>query len=102
MLEVKVSFKSRLFLKTPERKEMKIGELASRTALNASAIRYYERCGLLAAPYRVSGQRRYSDDDVHRVLLIRFASDMGFTLGEIKCSSAVFGTRPRLARAGGN
>ena len=63
---------------------MKIGELASRTALNASAIRYYERCGLLAAPYRVSGQRRYSDDDVHRVLLIRFASDMGFTLGEIK------------------
>jgi len=84
MLEVKVSFKSSLFLKTPERKEMKIGELASRTALNASAIRYYERCGLLAAPYRVSGQRRYSDDDVHRVLLIRFASDMGFTLGEIK------------------
>jgi MerR family transcriptional regulator, redox-sensitive transcriptional activator SoxR len=63
---------------------MKIGELAIRTALNASAIRYYERCGLLAAPYRISGQRRYSDDDVHRVLLIRFASDMGFTLGEIR------------------
>ena len=63
---------------------MKIGELASRTSLNASAIRYYERCGLLTAPYRIGGQRRYPDDTMYRVLLIRFASDMGFTLGEIK------------------
>jgi MerR family transcriptional regulator, redox-sensitive transcriptional activator SoxR len=63
---------------------MKIGELASRTGLNASAIRYYEQGGLLAAPYRIGGQRRYSDDAVYRVLLIRFASDMGFTLREIK------------------
>jgi MerR family transcriptional regulator, redox-sensitive transcriptional activator SoxR len=84
MLKVKAGFKSRGFLTKPERNKMKIGELASRTALNASAVRYYERCGLLAAPYRISGQRRYSDDDVHRVLLIRFASDMGFTLSEIK------------------
>ena len=63
---------------------MKIGELAARTALNASAIRYYEKVGLLAPPHRVSGQRRYPDDAVHRVLLICFAGDMGFTLGEIK------------------
>ncbi len=58
---------------------MKIGELASHTGLNASAIRYYEKCGVLAAPYR-----RYPTDAVHRVLLIRFASEMGFTLSEIK------------------
>jgi MerR family redox-sensitive transcriptional activator SoxR len=63
---------------------MKIGELASRTGLNASAIRYYETRGLLAAPYRMGGQRRYPDDAVYRVLLISFASAMGFTLGEIK------------------
>jgi MerR family redox-sensitive transcriptional activator SoxR len=63
---------------------MKIGELASRTGLNASAIRYYEKCGVLAAPYRIGGQRRYPSDAVHRVLLIRFASEMGFTLSEIK------------------
>src|ERR1700684_67467 len=63
---------------------MKIGELAARTALNTSAIRYYEKGGLLAAPHRVGGQRRYPDDAVHRVMLICFASDMGFTLGEIK------------------
>ena len=63
---------------------MKIGDVASQAGLNASAIRYYERCGLLTAPYRMGGQRRYSDDVVYRVLLIRFASDMGFTLAEIK------------------
>ena len=63
---------------------MKIGELAARTSLNASAIRYYEKVGLLAAPHRVSGQRRYPDDAVHRVLLICFATDMGFTLSDIR------------------
>jgi MerR family transcriptional regulator, redox-sensitive transcriptional activator SoxR len=63
---------------------MKIGELAKRAGLNASAIRYYEKKGLLPAPYRTSGQRRYSNDAVYRVLLICFASEMGFTLGEIK------------------
>jgi MerR family redox-sensitive transcriptional activator SoxR len=63
---------------------MKIGELARRAGLNPSAIRYYERRGLLASPYRTSGQRRYPDEALYRVLLICFARDMGFTLGEIK------------------
>ena len=63
---------------------MKIGELAARAGLNASAIRYYEKMGLLVAPQRIGGQRRYPSDALSRVLLIRFASDMGFTLAEIK------------------
>jgi MerR family transcriptional regulator, redox-sensitive transcriptional activator SoxR len=63
---------------------MKIGELARRTGFKPSAIRYYERLGLLPAPLRTGGQRRYSPDAHNRVLLIRFASDMGFTLSEIK------------------
>ena len=63
---------------------MKIGELASRAGLKPSALRYYERLGLLAPPQRSGGQRRYPSDALHRVLLIRFAGDMGFTLGEIK------------------
>src|SRR5579864_3066507 len=63
---------------------MKIGELARQTGLNASAIRYYERCGLLSIPNRVCGQRRYSEDSIHRLLLVRFASHMGFSLGEIR------------------
>lgn len=63
---------------------MKIGELAQRAGLNASAIRYYERLGLLAPPHRSGGQRRYSPDALDRVLLIRFAVEMGFTLPEIR------------------
>ncbi len=63
---------------------MKIGELAARAGLNASAIRYYEKMGLLSTPDRISGQRRYSTDALDRVLLIRFAGEMDFTLAEIK------------------
>jgi MerR family transcriptional regulator, redox-sensitive transcriptional activator SoxR len=63
---------------------MKIGQLAARAAVNASAIRYYEKLGLLPSPQRTSGQRRYPGDALDRVLLIRFAGEMGFSLGEIK------------------
>src|SRR5438552_10491095 len=63
---------------------MKIGQLARTAGLNASAIRYYEKRGLLAAPQRTGGQRRYASDTLSRVLLIRFATDMGFSLAEIK------------------
>jgi MerR family transcriptional regulator, redox-sensitive transcriptional activator SoxR len=63
---------------------MKIGQLARRAGLHASAIRYYEGLGLLALPHRVGGQRRYSPEALDRVLLIRFASEMDFSLTEIK------------------
>src|SRR6266550_1219382 len=63
---------------------MKIGELARRAGLHASAIRYYEKLGLLAPPHRTGGQRRYPPDALDRVLLIRFAGEMGFSLAEIK------------------
>ena len=63
---------------------MKIGQLAARASLNASAIRYYEKLALLPPPHRAGGQRRYSEEALSRVLLIRFASEMGFSLGETK------------------
>jgi len=63
---------------------MKIGQLARRAGLHASAIRYYEGLGLLAPPHRVGGQRRYSPEALDRLLLIRFASEMDFSLTEIK------------------
>jgi MerR family redox-sensitive transcriptional activator SoxR len=63
---------------------MKIGELADSANLKASAIRYYEKMGILDAPHRVNGQRHYPSDALNRVLLIRFASQMDFTLAEIK------------------
>jgi MerR family transcriptional regulator, redox-sensitive transcriptional activator SoxR len=85
MVKVKVNFKSRKLLARFSREtRVKIGELATRSGLNASAIRYYEKLGLLAPPFRAGGQRRYSDDALHRVLLIRFAGEMDFSLDEIK------------------
>jgi MerR family redox-sensitive transcriptional activator SoxR len=63
---------------------VKIGELAKRANLNPSAIRYYEKLGLLPVPARTGGQRRYSSEFLDRVLLIRFAGEMGFSLPEIK------------------
>ena len=64
--------------------KMKIGELAKHANLNPSAIRYYEKLGLLPAPARTSGQRRYSAESLDRVLLIRFAGEMGFSLPDVK------------------
>ena len=69
---------------------MKIGELAARAGVNASAIRYYEKLGLLPTPDRRNGQRRYPGASADRLLLIRFAAEMGFTLAEIRLFLAGF------------
>ena len=61
-----------------------IGEVARRAGLNASAIRYYERLGLLPAPGRVGGRRRYGSEALTRLAAIRFARDSGFTIREIR------------------
>lgn len=63
---------------------MTIGQLAERAGLNASAIRYYERHGILPEPVRVSGQRRYSERTLARLRIIDVAQHAGFSLDEIK------------------
>lgn len=64
--------------------ELSIGEVARRAGIRASAIRYYEQAGLMPAPRRVSGQRRYDPAIVDRLALIHFAQQAGFTIGEIR------------------
>ena len=61
-----------------------IGELARRTRVATSALRYYEELGLLPRPTRVSGQRRYPPSTVELVGVILFLRDVGFSLGEMK------------------
>jgi MerR family redox-sensitive transcriptional activator SoxR len=61
-----------------------IGQVAQRAGLNVSAIRYYERQGLLPEAPRVSGQRRYSDDTLTRLGVIDVAKRAGFTLDDIR------------------
>ncbi|GAA3263162.1 MerR family transcriptional regulator [Nonomuraea helvata] len=63
---------------------MTIGELASRTGVATSALRYWEELGLLPAPARVSGQRRYPPSAVRLVGVVLLLRDVGFTLREVK------------------
>lgn len=65
-------------------KPLSIGEVARRTGVRTSALRYYEDAGILPTPARVSGRRLYDADAIHRVEVLRFAQQAGFTLEEIK------------------
>ena len=65
-------------------KDLTISEVAQRAGLRASAIRYYESVNLLPAPKRVSGQRRYNPDVLHRLSFIQVAQAAGFTLAEMQ------------------
>jgi redox-sensitive transcriptional activator SoxR len=60
-----------------------IGEVARRAGLNVSAIRFYERKGLLPEPERVGGKRRYEQETVRRLATIDVAQQAGFSLEEI-------------------
>ena len=63
---------------------MRIGELASRSGLAPSAVRYYEQLGLLPEPARTeSGYRSYPSDAVDRLTFIRSAQAVGLTLAEV-------------------
>ena len=63
--------------------ELSIGEVANRTGLRPSAIRYYESAGLIPQPERVNGQRRYPHDVLTHLAIVRMAQEAGFTIGEI-------------------
>jgi MerR family redox-sensitive transcriptional activator SoxR len=63
---------------------LSIGEVAQRVGLNASAIRYYERAGVLPEPARQSGQRRYSQETVRRLGILDVAKRAGFSLDEAR------------------
>ena len=63
---------------------MRTGELARAAGVNIQTIRFYERERLLKAPPRTAaGYRRYSDQDLERVVFIKVCQQMGFTLKDI-------------------
>ena len=64
--------------------EMTIGEVARRAGVEPSTLRYYESIGILPAPKRVSGQRRYSSDVLLRMAFIRVAKEAGFTMSDVQ------------------
>ena len=75
--------------------ELSIGELARRTGVRTSALRYYETEGVLPTPARASGRRRYDERSVRVVQVLRFAQDAGFSLREIRTLFGGFGPQAR-------
>jgi MerR family redox-sensitive transcriptional activator SoxR len=61
-----------------------IGEVARQAGVKASTLRYYESIGLLPAPDRVRGQRRYDGDVLQRLAVIDVAQRAGCSLEEIR------------------
>ena len=77
---------------------MTIGEVAKHTGLNASAIRFYEKSGLLPRATRSGGQRRYDENILPRLALLDWAKSCGFTLEEIRELFGRAGEAPLSAR----
>jgi len=61
-----------------------IGELARRAGVATSAVRYYERRGLLVADERRSGQRRYAPESLRLLIFIGMLQDAGLSLDDIE------------------
>ncbi len=65
-----------------------IGELAARSGLAASALRYYEELGLIRAERTTGRQRRYPRATLRRVAFIRAAQQVGLSLDETRAALA--------------
>lgn len=61
-----------------------IGEVAERANVATSALRFYEREGLIVAVRSSGGQRRYQREVLRRIAFVRAAQRVGLTLDEIK------------------
>lgn len=61
-----------------------IGDLAARSGVPTSALRYYERLGLIHARRTTGNQRRYDRAELRRVSFIRIAQRVGLSLDEIR------------------
>jgi MerR family redox-sensitive transcriptional activator SoxR len=71
---------------------LSIGELARRTGLSVSAIRFYEVRGLVTSVRSPGNQRRFPRADIRRLSFALIAQQLGLSLGEI---AAELGTLPQ-------
>jgi MerR family redox-sensitive transcriptional activator SoxR len=71
--------------------QLSIGEVADRTGVSVSALRFYEAAGMVSPVRSPGGQRRFARDALRRIAFIRVAQRVGLTLDEIR---AALGTLP--------
>ena len=77
-----------------------IGEVAERSGVATSALRFYEEQGLIASERTDAGHRRYPRTVLRRVAFIVFAQKVGLSLEEIRARAGEAAAQSR-ARAGG-
>lgn len=63
---------------------LSIGEVARRSGLRPSALRYYESVGVLPVAARQHGRRRYDDAILARLAVLQLAQAVGFTVAEMR------------------
>lgn len=63
---------------------LSIGQVAASTGIAVSAVRYYDKVGLIDTASRVGGKRRYATDVVGRVIFIKRMQEVGFSLDEAR------------------
>lgn len=68
---------------------LSIGELAARSGVATSALRYYEAEGLIRSLRTPGGQRRYARDVLRRVAFVRVAQRLGLSLEDIRAALAL-------------
>jgi MerR family transcriptional regulator, redox-sensitive transcriptional activator SoxR len=65
-----------------------VGEIARRSGFAESAVRYYERLGLLSATRTAGGQRRFQRSTLRRLAFIRAARNIGLSLDDVAAELA--------------
>ncbi|GHH87041.1 MerR family transcriptional regulator [Streptomyces sulfonofaciens] len=69
---------------TPNARELTVGELAERSGVATSALRFYEREGLIHSRRTAGNQRRYTRDTLRRVAFVRTSQRLGISLAAIR------------------
>jgi DNA-binding transcriptional MerR regulator len=64
--------------------ELAIGEVARRTGIPATTLRYYEEYGLIAPPPRRAGRRQYPEEILDTLTVVEAARAAGFGLREVQ------------------
>jgi MerR family transcriptional regulator, copper efflux regulator len=77
---------------------MNVGEAAEFSGFSAKTIRYYEDIGLIAPTRAQNGYRNYSDQDLHRLLFLKRARNLGFTIGDCRHLMALYDDRARASQ----
>lgn len=70
-------------MKVPK-KNIQIGQVAARTGIAVSAIRFYEEAGLITAGRSAGGNRVFAAADIRRISFIMVAQKLGFSLKQIR------------------